>query len=259
MASTGNVILIDVTSHTLGILANRADMVPIMAKDCRIPGAETKDNFVNGGGAKEINVQIFQGENPVAYENDLIGTLPIILPEEREQGHYRFAVTFALDVHGLLKVSVKCLNDDQIWQTELQCDVRATKEQVEKSSRDLADVFAADDRAGPAPAAGKPADVPGPPSGLPKPPGGLPRPPGGLPTPPGQAAADAVPPPPADTPDEFKSAARRVFKLIPQLSGADRDRLTVKYRAFTAAVQAGSPDVEDLGDELYDLFREVKG
>jgi len=243
-ASEGALVLQDVTSHTLGVLANRADMVPILLKDSRIPGEITKDNFVNGAGAKEIDVLIFQGEDPVAFENDLIGTLPIVLPEAKEHGYYRFAVTFSLDVHGLLQVAVKCLNDDQIWQTELQCNVRATKEQIEKSSKHLSEVMAGGSNGA------TPAET------------GLPKPPGTLPKPPGRASAaepQPVPPPPAQVPDEFKSTARRVYKLIPSLEPPDRDRLTAKYQAFVAAVHNDSSDVEELGDELYDLYRELRG
>ena len=248
-ASEGALVLQDVTSHTLGVLANQADMVPILLKDSRIPGEVTKDNFVNGSKAKEIDVLIFQGEDPVAFENTRIGVLPIVLPEAKEQGYYRFAVTFALDVHGLLQVTVTCLNDDQIWKTEVQCNVRATKEQIERSSKDLHDIIKTDTGESP------PTDRSTSPGSLPKPPGSLPKPPGrtrGTETP-------ALPPPPPNTPDEFKSTARRVYKLIPQLQPPGRDRLSAKYRAFVTAAQEDSPDTEELGDDLYDLFRELRG
>jgi molecular chaperone DnaK len=245
-AGEGALVLQDVTSHTLGILANRADMVPILDKDSRIPGEATKDNFVNGGGGTEINVLIFQGESPIAFENDQIGILPIVLPEAREQGYYRFAVTFALDVHGLLKVTVKCLNDNQIWNTEVLCNVRAGKEQIEESSKHLADVLVGAHSAAPQSGA-----VPV--GTLPKPPGSLPKPPGAT-----AAASQPLPPPPAETPDEFKAIARRVFKLIPQLTPPGRDQLTAKYSEFVAAVQSGRSDVEEIGDDLDDLFRELR-
>jgi molecular chaperone DnaK len=244
-------ILQDVTSHTLGILANRSDFVPILSKDSRIPGEQTQGNFMNGSGAKEIDVLIFQGENPIEFENDLIGNLPIVLPESREQGYYRFEVSFAIDHSGLLSVAVKCLNDDQIWQTELQCNVRATREKIESSATHLYEVMAA--RPGEADAADAGAV------------GGLPKPPGrdvreGLPKPPGASAPGPAPlqPPPTQTPDEFKTVARRSFKLVGQLPPTDSARLAAAYTAFVTAVQAGSDEVEYLGDELSDLFYQLR-
>jgi molecular chaperone DnaK len=238
----GAMILQDVTSHTLGILANRADFVPILPKDSRIPGSETNDNFVNGSSAKELVVRIFQGENPVAYENDLIGKLPIELPEAREQGYYRFGVTFAIDESGLLSVAVKCLNDNQVWQTQLQCDVRATQAQIESSAIHLEQAMA-------------------------RPDGGLPEPPSatdvrdGLPKPPSASVQDvpaSLPPPPEQTPDEFKTVARRSYKLVPQLPEPRQAELASAYLAFVIAVRNGSDEVESLGDKLSDVFYQYR-
>ena len=250
-AAEGAFILQDVTSHTLGILANRSDFVPILPKDSRIPGAQTQGNFENGGGAKEIDVLIFQGENPIAFENDLIGKLPIVLPEAREQGYYRFEVSFAIDHNGLLSVAVKCLNDDQVWQTELQCNVRATPEKIESSAVHLDEVMAARPGAGDA---ATPVSM----GGLPKPPGrdvreGLPKPPGAS-----TQGAATLQPPPAQTPDEFKAIARRSFKLVGQLPPPDSAKLAAAYTAFVTAVQAESDEVESLGDELSDLFYQFR-
>jgi len=250
-AAEGALILQDVTSHTLGILANRADYIPILPKDSRIPGAQTQGGFVNGGGAKVIHVLIFQGENPIAFENDLIGKLPIVLPEAREEGYYRFEVSFSLDADGLLKVEVKCLNDGQIWNTDLQCDVRASREQIEHSAAHIGEVMA--QRAKETNGAGA-VDL----SDLPPPPGR------DLPKPPGQPAATQRPAPlpaPAEVqgiPDEFKSVVRRSFKLVEQLPPADRAKLAAAYTAFIAAVRTESPDVEDLGDALSDLFYQLR-
>jgi molecular chaperone DnaK len=243
----GGVILQDVTSHTLGILVGRSDFAPILPKDSRIPSSQTDDNFVNGGPVKQLVVRIFQGENPVAYENNLIGKVPIDLPEAREQGYYRFAVTFSIDESGLLAVAVRCLNDDQVWRTQLQCDVRATREEIEQRSKDLAKVMA------------------GRPTGLPEPPGSEHDVREGLPTPPGAAAttreateADTLPPPPENTPDEFKSLARRSYKLASQLPAQRRAELASAYLTFVIAVQNDSAEVEDLGDKLSDVFYRYK-
>jgi len=226
-------VLQDVTSHTLGILVHTADFVPILAKDSRIPAENTQGGFTNGGAAKEIAVLIFQGEDRIAYNNDLIGKVSIVLPEAREAGYYRFEVTFGLDGDGLLKVEVKCLNDGQIWQTDLQCNVRATRQEIDGRSAQLASELAK-------------------PDSLPKPPAGR------APTRPALAPAPALKPPPEQVPAEFKAVARRSFKLVGQLSPPERERLATAYTAFVEAVLASSPEVEELGDVLDDTFHELK-
>jgi molecular chaperone DnaK len=223
-AAGKNIVLQDVTSHTLGVLANRGDFIPILPKESRLPAEVTDDNFVNGERFTEVDVLIYQGERPVAVENDLIGRLPIKLPEARERGYYRFAVTFALDLHGLLNVSVKCLNDGQIWKTDLQCDVRATPEQIEESARHLESVRAGGDD--------------------------------DLPEPPRRAAP--IEPPPDNVPDDYRRIASRAHELLGTLDAGDRAELEAAYKAFVSAVTANSSDVTDLGDELTDVFYRVR-
>jgi molecular chaperone DnaK len=248
-AGEGAITLLDVTSHTLGVLANRSDMVPILAKDSAIPSKATKDNFINGGPWTNIDILIFQGENPVAFDNDLIGKLPIALPEARERGYYNFEVTFELDENGLLDVAVKCLNDQQIWKTEVVCNVRASREQIDASARALQDAMAG---------ARNPDAGAGPVGDLPTPPGaGY----GDLPKPPKPAARPAEPelvPPPDRTPAEFKTLARRSYKMLAELSTADGAELRAAYLAFVAAVEKDADDVEDRGDDLDDAFRPLR-
>jgi molecular chaperone DnaK len=242
-----DLILQDVTSHTLGILANQSDFIPIIPKESRLPAEQAQSGFINGGRATEIPVLIFQGEDPVAFNNTLIGKLPIILPEAREEGYYKFEVTFALNKDGLLTVQVKCLNDNLIWKTDLQCNVRASKSEIDSSAVHLREIMAD----GSAPSDGGAAAAVG---SLPKPPGGLPAPPMPRASQPAAPVA-TVPDLPAETPAEFKSITRRSFKLMSQMPPSEkRDQLLAAYVAFVNAVRAGSPDLEDLGDELGDVY-----
>jgi molecular chaperone DnaK len=259
------IILRDVTSHTLGILANQSDFIPIIPKESQLPRRESRGGFINGGRTKEIPVLIFQGEEKVAFDNTLIGKLPIVLPEEKEEGYYKFEVIFDLDSNGLLNVQVKCLNDGTIWETKMQCNVRASSDQIRESAQNAQDVMAPNqqDAGTAAPAV----------SALPRPPGSLPRPPArpnaapvpaasSYARPPASAATATAPapaavlaPPPAQTPDQFKSIARRSFNKLSQMPASDkRDRLLAAYSEFVAAVQSGSENQEMAGDELADIY-----
>jgi molecular chaperone DnaK (HSP70) len=269
-------VLQDVTSHTLGINTNQSDFYPIIAKESRLPAQETKGGFINGGVSKEIPVLIFQGEKPVSFDNTLIGKLPILLPEAREPGYYNFEVTFALDNNGLLSVSVREVKLNQSWEAKLQCNVRAQKEKIDDSARVLEEMMAGQGNGSGSADEG----VPPPPVAVPQPPaapaaatGGVPRPPTATPaTPPPAAAVPAatsqtaqtvtvnMPPPLSDnTPEEFKSIARRSYKLLTQLPMSEkRNQLMAAYTAFIKAVESNSPEVEDLGDTLGDVYMDSK-
>ncbi|MCI0487095.1 MAG: Hsp70 family protein [Blastocatellia bacterium] len=257
-AAQPGLVLQDVTSHTLGILANQSDMIPIIPKESRLPAQITQGGFINAGPTRVLEVLIFQGENPVAFENTLIGKIPINLPEAREEGFYKFEVNFGLNNDGLLKVEVKELRTNQIWPAELQCNVRASKAQIDSSANHLAEVLAAGSATADA-AAAQAGNLPKPPapSGLPRPP--IPPRPQSHAAPPAPAPPPvaAVPEVPAETPAEFKSIARRSFKLLSTMaSSPERDKLLAAYTAFVNAVNSQSPELEDLGDALGDTYME---
>jgi len=141
-------ILQDVTSHTIGILVNRSDFYPVIPKGSHMPLVQVLPGIANGGRASEIPLLILQGEDKYAFNNTMVGEVRIALPEPREEGHYKFEVTFALDGNSLLNVAVKCLKPElagQTWNTDVQCNVRATKGQIDESAKHLAEVMAAGD------------------------------------------------------------------------------------------------------------------
>jgi molecular chaperone DnaK len=136
------IVLNDVTSHSLGIMINGSDFLPLIPKDSPIPARCEQSGFTNGGRTRQMEVMILQGEDSLALNNTLIGKLVIPLPEERERGYYQLRVIFALDTNGLLNVSVLCLNDNTQWDAQVQCSVRASREAIEQSARHLQEVLA---------------------------------------------------------------------------------------------------------------------
>ncbi len=238
-----SLVLQDVTSHTLGILVNEQDFHRIIPKESRIPVEMTEGGFVNAGPSKSVDVLIFQGEKDIAFDNSLIGKLPIPLPEAKEKGYWRFEVTFKLNNDGMLNVFVKRLNDSLTFEVKVQCSLRSGTARLEQSSSHLVQVMANGSEG---------ADIPPPPP------------------PPARAAAAAttastsavfaaVEPPPANTPDEFRPLARRCSKLLEQLGDSGkRQRLITSYCAFVAAVKSGSGNIEELGDSLDEVYRDCR-
>ena len=282
-AQAPGLVLQDVTSHSLGVNTNQSDFSVIIPKESRLPSEVTRNDYTNGGQYTELPVLIFQGEDPVSFNNTLIGRLMITqLDPTKPAGFYRFGVTFTLNLDGLLSVSVKELSLNKEWTTKFECNVRTAKPLMDEKAAQLAAEMAAspsaDDDARTVP-------TPEPPEGLPKPPGAgsLPRPP--LPRPPGASASTAVttspsvpaaatavgsstvaaaagiPSPPADTPEQFKSIVRRSFKLVSQMPQSPaRDKLLAAYTAFVNAVDSRQPEpqIQDLGDELEDTYIDCK-
>jgi len=278
-AQAPGLVLQDVTSHSLGVNTNQSDFSVIIPKESRLPAEVTRNDYTNGGQYTELPVLIFQGEDPVSFNNTLIGRLMITeLDPSKPAGSYRFGVTFTLNLDGLLSVSVKELSLNKEWTTKFECNVRTSKPLMDEKAAQLAEEMAGGTSPGDDGVAAQ-----APTEALPKPPGGggLPRPPLPKPTTAGASTAAptapsapaaatptgappapaGIPTPPADIPEQFKSIARRSYKLVSQMpQSPDRDKLLAAYTAFVNAVENHQPEseVQDLGDELEDTYIDCK-
>jgi molecular chaperone DnaK len=220
-------------------------MHAIIPKESRIPAEETQDGFTNLGPSRAVDVLIYQGEDKIAFNNALIGKLSIPLPEPKERGYWQFAVTFKLNNDGLLNVLVKRLNDGQTFPLEIQCSVRATKSLIKESATHLAQVMAAGEGA-------EPMGVPPPP-----PPPAKSAAAASAAATPAPASTGPVEPPPEATPAEFRSIARRCYKLLERpMDAAKRERLLRAYGDFLNAVNDGAGNVQELGDTLDDVYKQ---
>ena len=233
-ADEGREILVlqDVTSHSLGIHVEHGLFSVILPKDSRIPGSATK-KYTNAGPFTSLDIMVFQGEQPAAYDNAPVGSVPITFPEPKPRDYWKLDVTFALSVDGLLHVDVKCLNNNDAWQADLHCGVQSDRAAIEESAERAERTMAT--------------------PVLPVPPASAGAPP--APEPP---QADEVPEPPAGVPEQFKSIARRSFRKLGTLEGDQHRLLLGAYLAFVRAVEAKAPDVEDLGDALEEAYLEVR-
>lgn len=250
-----SLVLQDVTSHTLGILVNEQDFHRIIPKESRIPVEMTESGFVNGGPSRSVDVLIYQGENPVAFNNSLIGKLPIPLPEPKERGYWKFEVTFGLNSDGLLNVLVKRLNDNVSFPLKVQCSLRSGKTQLAESSAHISSVRAGEETSDETRGAPPP---PQPPSKN-EPATGPSAATAATAAAAASAPQPAVQPPPTGTPAEFRSIARRCFNMLDQpLDSAKKSRLQDAYAKFIAAVNNGADNLEKLGDALDDVYLELK-
>jgi molecular chaperone DnaK len=223
-------VLQDVTGHSLGVNTEHGRFSVIMPKDSRIPGSAAQ-HYTNAGPFTELDIMVFQGEQPASFDNDLVGSVPITFPEPKPRNYWDLEVTFGLTVDGLLRVDVKCVNNGDTWRADLHCSVQADPSAIAASAL-RADAAMAR-RLPPPPA--REAEAPPPP-----------------------APEAEIPTPPADTPEQFKSIARRSYKRLGTLEGDRHKLLLTAYQAFVAAVVGSSSELEELGDALEEAYLEVR-
>ena len=106
-------ILVDITPYTFGTTAvgelygmPYAHMyVPIIRRNAKLPAARTELFFTMFGEQKQVEIEVFQGEDPDALKNVLIGKFLFEGLNTREDAHRKgILFTYSLDLDGLLHV-----------------------------------------------------------------------------------------------------------------------------------------------------------
>jgi molecular chaperone DnaK len=87
--------LMDVTPFTLGVELRDGSMDPIIKRNSKIPTEEMQNYKAVG---KNVKVNIYQGEDNIAKNNQLLGSINI------EPGIVK--INFFIDLNGVLSVSV---------------------------------------------------------------------------------------------------------------------------------------------------------
>lgn len=103
--SVGEVLLLDVTSLSLGIETMGGVMTKMIERNTTIPTKKTEIFSTAVDNQPAVDVRIFQGERERAQDNKYLGTFKLdgILPAPR--GVPQIEVTFDLDANGILNVT----------------------------------------------------------------------------------------------------------------------------------------------------------
>ena len=109
-----------ITEHTLSVGVQGGRVARIITQGTNIPTEVTKDDFTNAGPTDTIPVPVFQGESQFQAECTQIGIVPITDLEPLAEGKHRFAVTFKLDMSGLLTAAVRQVSTGQLWRASFQ-------------------------------------------------------------------------------------------------------------------------------------------
>ncbi|MEW6755510.1 MAG: Hsp70 family protein [Candidatus Latescibacterota bacterium] len=141
-------ILVDVTPHSLGIEVVEVESgIPVedrysvvIHRNTPLPVGHAEVFYAMHPGQKEAKIKVYQGEDPVASHNTLLGELHCTGLKSEEAGELpRITVAFDLDISGILHVSATDRGSAQVQEATLQAAHQrlAAAEQAE-SARHLA-------------------------------------------------------------------------------------------------------------------------
>ena len=143
--SMGDIVLLDVTSLSLGIETMGGVMTKMIEKNTTIPTKKTEIFSTATDNQPAVTIKIFQGERERATDNKLVGEFNLdgILPAPR--GVPQIEVTFDLDANGILNVTAIDKGTGKEQHISVTPNGGLTEEEIERMVKD-AELHAEEDK-----------------------------------------------------------------------------------------------------------------
>jgi molecular chaperone DnaK len=127
-----DIVLLDVTPHSLGVRVKEERMSVVIDKNTTIPTSEKKLFATTRDNQSYVDIQVYQGEHEHVYSNTslgqfILGDLPL-----RAAGKVNVEVTFLLDADGVLSVTARELTTDKAATVRIAPSSGLAKSDVER-------------------------------------------------------------------------------------------------------------------------------
>jgi molecular chaperone DnaK len=104
---TSEVVLLDVTSHSLGIETENDTFVQLIEKNTTIPAKRTRAFTTVENNQPRVRIHVLQGESKNASANTSLAIFDLVGIERAPAGVPQIDVTFEMDADGIVEVSAK--------------------------------------------------------------------------------------------------------------------------------------------------------
>lgn len=109
-----NILLLDVTSFSLGVEIEGKKISKIIERNATIPTKKSQVFSIAYDSQKEIDISIYQGDYEDTQHNELLGKIHLDEIRPAKEGIPQIEVTFDIDVNGVINVFAKDLTSGRV-------------------------------------------------------------------------------------------------------------------------------------------------
>jgi molecular chaperone DnaK len=129
------VVLVDVTSMSLGIETHDGHTVVVIPRNTTLPAGATRMFTTSQDRQSAVQFHVVQGENDAADRNDSLGRFVLDGLFEARAGTPKIEVTFTIDINGMVLVSARDVGSGREQRVTVSVAMSAAREKAPTPSR----------------------------------------------------------------------------------------------------------------------------